>query len=259
VKQPVSEFIVDDLEALAYMRRAISMLRSVEVPYWLGHALQNLGHVLLNLHGEPEEAAGLLSEARVLLQDCGDMHCWAGTSRVLSQAETALGMYHEPALRIVQVIDSLPILPFADTHLPWTLDDCARVLLVAGSYERAAIAFGKALHVPLPGEAFIPRETVQAWTRGPLSERLGDAEMDRLLAEGAAIEIVDGTMTSFGFPVGPITLVDEVGLDVAEKASGVLHRALGARLSPAPGITRLVQAGRLGRKSGRGFYDYSRK
>lgn len=116
------------------------------------------------------------------------MHCWAGTSRVLSQAETALGMYHEPAQRIVQVIDSLPVLPFADTHLPWTLDDCARVLMVAGNYERAAIALGKALDVPLPGEAFIPREAVQEWTRGPLSDRLGEVEMSRLLAEGAAMD-----------------------------------------------------------------------
>ena len=40
------------------------------------------------------------------------------------------------------------------------------VLMVAGRYERAAIALGKALDVPLPDEAFIPREAVQEWTRG---------------------------------------------------------------------------------------------
>ncbi len=178
----------DDEGILANQRRAVSMLRSVEVPYWLAHALQHLGHWLLNFHGEAEEAAELLSEARGLLQDCGDMHCWAGTSRVLSQAETARGMYHAPAQRIVEVVDSLPVLPFADTHLPWTLDDCARVLMVAGQDERAAIALGKAVAVPLPGEAFVPRDQVQAWTRQPLTERLGDAEMDRLLAEGAAMD-----------------------------------------------------------------------
>lgn len=77
-----------------------------------------------------------------------------------------------------------------------------------------------------------------------------------LLEEGAAIEAIDGVMTRFGFPVGPITLVDEVGLDVAEKAARVLHEVFGARLAPAPGIARLVKAGRLGRKSGRGFYRY---
>ena len=39
-------------------------------------------------------------------------------------------------------------------------------------------------------------------------------------------------MTRFGFPVGPVTLLDEVGLDVAEKAAGVMHAAFGARLAP---------------------------
>ncbi len=79
-----------------------------------------------------------------------------------------------------------------------------------------------------------------------------------LLTEGAPIETIDRAMTRFGFPVGPITLVDEVGLDVAEKASEVLHEAFGARLAPAPGVAKLVKAGRLGRKSGRGFYRYKK-
>jgi 3-hydroxyacyl-CoA dehydrogenase/enoyl-CoA hydratase/3-hydroxybutyryl-CoA epimerase len=56
--------------------------------------------------------------------------------------------------------------------------------------------------------------------------------------------------------VGPITLLDEVGLDVAQKASGVLFAAFGERLTPAPGLAELVKAGRLGRKAGKGFYRY---
>jgi 3-hydroxyacyl-CoA dehydrogenase/enoyl-CoA hydratase/3-hydroxybutyryl-CoA epimerase len=63
-------------------------------------------------------------------------------------------------------------------------------------------------------------------------------------------------MTEFGFPVGPFTLLDEVGLDVAKEASGMMYAALGERFAPAPGVDRMVEAGRLGRKSGRGFYRY---
>lgn len=191
--------LIGEDEIMANIRRGVDLLKSADVPYWLAHALQNLGHRLLNFHDEAAEAAELLSEARGLLQDCGDMHCWAGTSRVLSQAETVLGMYHQPARRIIEVIDSLPVLPFGDIHLPWTLDDCARVLLVAGEEEKAAIALGKADAVPLPGEAFIPRDHVQNWTRRPLAERLGDAELNRLLAEGEALDTDDALQTFRGW------------------------------------------------------------
>ena len=79
-----------------------------------------------------------------------------------------------------------------------------------------------------------------------------------LLTEGVSIEAIDRAMTRFGFPVGPITALDEVGLDVADKASTVLHEAFGPRLSPTPGVAKLVEDGRLGRKSGRGFYQYKK-
>ena len=70
------------------------------------------------------------------------------------------------------------------------------------------------------------------------------------------IEAIDGAMTRWGFPVGPVTLMDEVGLDVAVKAGGVMIAALGDRLAPAIPIDALVKAGRLGRKNGKGFYQY---
>src|SRR2546422_11564836 len=53
------------------------------------------------------------------------------------------------------------------------------------------------------------------------------------------------------FPVGPITLLDEVGLDVAEKVAGVMHDAFGERFAPAPAFAGMVKDGRLGRKAGR--------
>jgi 3-hydroxyacyl-CoA dehydrogenase/enoyl-CoA hydratase/3-hydroxybutyryl-CoA epimerase len=82
-------------------------------------------------------------------------------------------------------------------------------------------------------------------------------EAGHLLGEGAAIEEMDRLMVAWGFPVGPITLLDEVGLDVAEKASGVLHAAFGDRFAPAAAFAKLVKDGRLGRKVGRGSYRYA--
>src|SRR6266566_5005539 len=83
-------------------------------------------------------------------------------------------------------------------------------------------------------------------------------EVGHLLAEGASIEDIDSMAVRFGFPVGPVTLLDEVGLDVALKVAGVMQEAYGDHILPAPGpgIAALVKEGRLGRKSGRGFYIY---
>src|SRR5512139_104462 len=81
-------------------------------------------------------------------------------------------------------------------------------------------------------------------------------EAAQLLAEGAAIDALDRALVSFGFPVGPITLLDEVGIDVGEKVGKILHGAFGARMAPPDALHEVVAAGRLGRKNRRGFYMY---
>ena len=77
-----------------------------------------------------------------------------------------------------------------------------------------------------------------------------------LLDAGVAIESIDDALVKFGFPVGPITLVDEVGLDVASKAGAIVAEAFGARMAPNESLQRVIKAGRLGRKGRRGFYAY---
>ncbi|HYW31223.1 MAG TPA: fatty acid oxidation complex subunit alpha FadJ [Gemmatimonas sp.] len=81
-------------------------------------------------------------------------------------------------------------------------------------------------------------------------------ESGKLLDQGAGIEAVDDAMTAFGFPVGPFTLLDEVGLDIAGKSGPIMEAAFGARMARATTLERVVASGRLGRKSRRGFYRY---
>lgn len=80
-----------------------------------------------------------------------------------------------------------------------------------------------------------------------------------LLAEGVAVEKLDGALMDWGYPVGPITLLDEVGIDVGEKVGKIMLEAFGDRMVPPPGMEKLVADERFGRKNERGFYRYDDK
>ena len=58
--------------------------------------------------------------------------------------------------------------------------------------------------------------------------------------------------------MGPLRLLDEIGLDVARHAASVMHNAFGERLEPAPPLVALGSTQRLGRKNERGFYRYEK-
>jgi 3-hydroxyacyl-CoA dehydrogenase/enoyl-CoA hydratase/3-hydroxybutyryl-CoA epimerase len=77
-----------------------------------------------------------------------------------------------------------------------------------------------------------------------------------LLEEGHSIEQIDGAMTSFGMPMGPIELFDEVGIDVAYKVAKILSKTMADRMAESDMFAELVKDGRLGKKNGKGFYRY---
>jgi 3-hydroxybutyryl-CoA dehydrogenase len=79
------------------------------------------------------------------------------------------------------------------------------------------------------------------------------------LLEGVAdAESIDSiAKLGFNHPIGPLALADLIGLDTCVAIMEVLHEGLGnPKYAPCPLLRQYVQAGRLGRKSGRGFYDY---
>jgi len=84
-------------------------------------------------------------------------------------------------------------------------------------------------------------------------------EAMRCLVEGEPIDKIDEALVKFGFPVGPIQLLDEVGIDVGTKISPILQRAYGERFAAPEAIAAILNDDRKGRKNGRGFYLYASK
>ena len=78
-----------------------------------------------------------------------------------------------------------------------------------------------------------------------------------LLADGATVEQIDRVAEQFGIVVGPLRILDEVGLDTALNVGRVLWQAYPDRVTPSPVTIRLFKQGHLGRKSQAGFYKYT--
>lgn len=77
-----------------------------------------------------------------------------------------------------------------------------------------------------------------------------------LLAEGHSVLEIDEAALAFGMPMGPIRLLDEVGIDVADHVSEIMVAGYGDRMKSAGLTSKLLTAKRLGKKAQRGFYDY---
>jgi 3-hydroxyacyl-CoA dehydrogenase/enoyl-CoA hydratase/3-hydroxybutyryl-CoA epimerase len=84
-------------------------------------------------------------------------------------------------------------------------------------------------------------------------------EAAQMLLAGEPIDKLDKTLVKFGFPVGPVKLLDEVGIDVGTKIIPILQAEFGARFAAPDAFDKVLQDDRKGKKNGRGFYDYSSK
>jgi 3-hydroxyacyl-CoA dehydrogenase/enoyl-CoA hydratase/3-hydroxybutyryl-CoA epimerase len=81
-------------------------------------------------------------------------------------------------------------------------------------------------------------------------------EAVRLHESGVAAEVIDEAMLEFGMPMGPLRLLDEIGLDVAAHVARTLTAAFPDRLPRLDTLDRMLAEGKLGKKSGAGFYRY---
>ncbi|HXY40169.1 MAG TPA: 3-hydroxyacyl-CoA dehydrogenase NAD-binding domain-containing protein, partial [Vicinamibacteria bacterium] len=114
-----------------------------------------------------------------------------------------------------------------------------------------AVGFGRRLgkHV------IVVRDGPGFYTSRALGAYMNEASW--MLEEGAEVAAMDRAMTAFGFPVGPVTLLDEVGIDVAAKVAKVMQHHFGERMAPPPSMAKVLADGRQGRKNKKGFYTYT--
>ncbi|HET8722938.1 MAG TPA: fatty acid oxidation complex subunit alpha FadJ [Anaeromyxobacteraceae bacterium] len=146
--------------------------------------------------------------------------------------ETVLGMHY------FSPVNKMPLLEVIVT--PRTADEVTATAVALGKRQ------GKTVIVVGDGPGF--------YTSRILAPYVNEAVL--LLLEGASVEDVDAALVGFGFPVGPVTLLDEVGIDVGAKVAKVMHAAFGDRMKPPEAMGAVLDSGRLGRKNGKGFYVY---
>lgn len=158
----------------------------------------------------------------------------SGLARVTKRPEKTIGMhffYPAPVMKLVEVIPGLStsdetveeIVSFAEglRKIPIKVKECPGFLV-------------NRLLMPYLNEAVL------------------------CLQEGAAgIREIDEAMRQQGWPMGPFTLIDALGMDICAEAGKVLWQGYGDRMRPAELWIRMLEMKRLGRKSGKGFYDYS--
>jgi 3-hydroxyacyl-CoA dehydrogenase/enoyl-CoA hydratase/3-hydroxybutyryl-CoA epimerase len=121
-----------------------------------------------------------------------------------------------------------------------------------------AVAFARAVAVRQGKSVIVVEDGPGFYTTRILAPLLNEAIL--LLEEGGEVADIDSTMRDFGFPLGPLALLDEVGIDIGAHVSRELAQAFRSR-EPKPSTlpAKLLDQGIRGRKSGRGFYLYGRK
>jgi 3-hydroxyacyl-CoA dehydrogenase/enoyl-CoA hydratase/3-hydroxybutyryl-CoA epimerase len=149
--------------------------------------------------------------------------------------ETVLGMHY------FSPVQKMPLLEVIVT--PKTAPEVTATAVAVGKKQ------GKTVIVVRDGPGF--------YTSRILAPYMNEAA--HLVVEGAPIEDVDRALVDFGFPVGPVTLLDEVGIDVGQKVAKILHHAFGDRMRLPEALDQVVASGRYGRKNRKGFYTYGGK
>ncbi|MDH3498964.1 MAG: fatty acid oxidation complex subunit alpha FadJ [Acidimicrobiia bacterium] len=152
-----------------------------------------------------------------------------------SRPETVLGMHY------FSPVEKMPLLEIVVTDQ--TADWATATAVEFGKRQ------GKTVIVVNDGTGFYTSRILGPYGR----------EAFYLLEEGASVEAIDGAIEQWGFPVGPMLLSDEVGIDTQEKIGHILVDAFGSRMTGPDVPARLVADGRRGRKNGRGFYSYDDK
>jgi len=131
-------------------------------------------------------------------------------------------------------------------------------IVVAEATADWATATAKAFGTAQGKTCIVVKDGPGFYTTRILAPYLNEAVV--LLEEGAKIEDLDGVMKDFGYPVGPVVLMDEVGIDVGAHVAADLGAAFADRgLGSSDALPKMYEAGFQGRKNRKGFYLYPKK
>ncbi|WP_446221375.1 3-hydroxybutyryl-CoA dehydrogenase [Nocardia sp. IBHARD005] len=224
-----------------------------------------------------DEADAVLVRVRVTL----DMNEFADRDLVIEAAPEIESLKYEIFGKLDKIVKPEGILATNTSSIP--------VIKVAGATERPERVVGVHFFNPVPVMPLVeiistlvtaPEAAVAVTgyvkdTLGKMAVQAGDrsgfivnallipylCSAVRMLESGyATASDIDAAMKGgCGYPMGPLTLLDTVGLDIALAASESLYAEFAEpHLAPPALLRRMVDAGRLGRKTGRGFYDYAK-
>ncbi|MEV0538264.1 3-hydroxybutyryl-CoA dehydrogenase [Nocardia salmonicida] len=224
-----------------------------------------------------DEADAVLARVRVTL----DMNEFADRDLVIEAAPEIEALKYEIFGKLDKIVKPEGILATNTSSIP--------VIKVAGATERPERVVGVHFFNPVPvmplveiistlvtaPEAAAAVTDYVKNTLGKMAVQAGDrsgfivnallipylCSAIRMLESGyATAEDIDAAMKGgCGYPMGPLTLLDTVGLDIALAASESLYAEFAEpHYAPPALLRRMVDAGRLGRKTGRGFYDYAK-
>jgi len=155
-----------------------------------------------------------------------------------ADAPRVIGMHFFNPVPLMKLVEVIKGLATSDETTQRTIDlSKALGKTPVAANDRAGFVSNRVL-MPMINEAF------HAWMEGVAKPE----DIDQIMLLGC------------NFPMGPLRLADFIGLDVCHDIMMVLHRELGnPKFFPCPLLRQLVQAGRLGDKSGRGVYEYAKK
>lgn len=169
----------------------------------------------------------------------------------LSVTSLARGLRHAPRTLVLHFFNPVPMLPLVEVAggVETREEVVADVIAFLGGLRNHRSAL-----VPIrvkESTAFVVNRLLV-----PLLNEAAFA-LEEDLAAGKDIDLA--MKTGAGLPMGPLELADMIGLDVTLEVVETLYREYGdPKYRPAPLLRRLVSAGRLGRKTGRGFFEYAR-
>ncbi|MEX1296370.1 MAG: adenylate/guanylate cyclase domain-containing protein [Candidatus Limnocylindrales bacterium] len=169
-------------------QRAADILSEMQVPYWYGHVLMSLG-AAQGQQGDLASASENLAHGARLLEEMGDLNCWAVCIRRQALAESARGQVRRAMSGLASVLAAMPQLPMPEFHQPMCLDAAAEMLIEDGQLERAAYALGaaKTMKVQKLHPAF-RREPGHEAMQATLESRLGVKATEAHMRRGAETE-----------------------------------------------------------------------